>query len=133
MSRDPEKRRASYRAWVQAHRARRRLQWREYWNRNKAKITARQVACAKRRLLRLRLDLLDQTGGRCAYCRCVLTVETVTVDHIKPKAQRGNGDRANLAPACFDCNRAKQDRTPEEWDPERFGGPAGGITDDVPF
>ena len=130
--RDPEKRRASYRAWVEAHREQRRQTWRAWWEKHKDVHRARVVKAKMRRLFKLRLDLLNSCGWRCVYCRCLLTMETLTVDHIKPKAQGGNGDRANLAPACFDCNRAKQDRTPAEWDLERFGGPDTPV-DGVPF
>jgi 5-methylcytosine-specific restriction endonuclease McrA len=44
----------------------------------------------------------------CAYCNVRLTRETLTRDHVVPRA-RGGGGGDNLVPACVPCNRAKAD------------------------
>jgi hypothetical protein len=38
-----------------------------------------------------------------------------TVDHLVPSSRGGSNDDANLVGCCNVCNRAKADRTPEEW------------------
>lgn len=37
------------------------------------------------------------------------------MDHIIPKARGGSNEDSNFALACFKCNTAKGDLTPEEW------------------
>jgi len=41
---------------------------------------------------------------RCYRCGCLLTVDTVTVDRIKPGCQGGRYTRDNIRPACGRCN-----------------------------
>jgi hypothetical protein len=41
---------------------------------------------------------------RCYRCGALLTVETVTVDRIKPGCQGGTYRRDNIRPACGPCN-----------------------------
>lgn len=45
----------------------------------------------------------------CRYCGALLTVETATVDHIKPKALGGKNRPKNFALACLRCNQKKAD------------------------
>lgn len=47
---------------------------------------------------------------RCHYCRCPLTLETVTLDHKRPRSAGGNSTTGNLVAACKPCNTAKADR-----------------------
>lgn len=56
---------------------------------------------------RLRLSILDDEPI-CRYCigRGHVTPATIA-DHILALALGGSNDRANLAPACHDCNDAK--------------------------
>jgi len=49
-------------------------------------------------------------GNCCAYCWIELTLDTVTVDHIKPTVAGGSNWPSNLAPACLTCNRKKNRR-----------------------
>jgi len=42
----------------------------------------------------------------CAYCGVLLTRNTVTRDHVIPRAAGGQGGE-NLVPSCGPCNRAK--------------------------
>ena len=65
-------------------------------------------------------DLLIKFGEN---PRCYLTgepinldaIETYEFDHIKPVAQGGNNSLENLGLCLRDINRAKQDKTPEEF------------------
>ena len=58
-----------------------------------------------------RQAVLENSHGRCAYCNTPLTLETLTVDHIKPKsafASEGDADILdNLCACCKICNTAK--------------------------
>ena len=61
-------------------------------------------------------DVLAKTGGKCAYCAVVLTVDagnptSYEPDHVLPVALGGSDDVANLIPSCRRCNRAKRDKT----------------------
>ena len=59
----------------------------------------------------LKKALLEMSHDKCAYCECMLGIESkdVTIDHFLPKAV--NGDKVveweNLFPACLRCNRSK--------------------------
>jgi 5-methylcytosine-specific restriction endonuclease McrA len=52
-----------------------------------------------------RREIIDTWGGCCAYCGC--EPEKITLDHVTPKAKGGTTDRANLVPACAECNVSK--------------------------
>lgn len=45
-----------------------------------------------------------RTACRCYRCGLLLTVDTVTVDRIKPGCQGGTYARTNIRPACGTCN-----------------------------
>jgi 5-methylcytosine-specific restriction endonuclease McrA len=57
--------------------------------------------------------LLEKWGRRCAYCGA--TDVPLEVDHIVPKSRGGTDRVSNLTLACSACNRAKGDRTAEEF------------------
>lgn len=55
------------------------------------------------------VEVLPGTEGakpacRCYRCGCLLTVDTVTVDRIKPGCRGGTYRRDNIRPACGPCN-----------------------------
>ena len=58
-----------------------------------------------------RQAVLEKSQGRCAYCNAPLTLETLTVDHIRPKSSFVNEGEAdsldNLCACCKTCNTAK--------------------------
>lgn len=54
-------------------------------------------------------------GKTCTYCHAA---PAETVDHVLPLAVGGTNYEGNLAPACFDCNRLKQDNLLSAW---RYG------------
>jgi len=51
--------------------------------------------------------LLADYNNRCAHCGKTLTVETMQVDHILPRAQGGSDEILNLQPLCDNCNQGK--------------------------
>lgn len=55
-------------------------------------------------------DAVKRRDGRCAYCNG----RPETVDHVLPRSRGGRTTWLNLVAACFPCNQAKADRTPEE-------------------
>jgi 5-methylcytosine-specific restriction endonuclease McrA len=54
--------------------------------------------------------LLEQHGSVCAYCGTTTTLETITLDHVRPRRGQTAYDRPdNLVLACSTCNAAKAD------------------------
>ena len=53
--------------------------------------------------------------GRCHYCGRVVGARRLTLDHVVPLIRGGTSVRANVVPACKDCNSAKQSLLPWEW------------------
>jgi 5-methylcytosine-specific restriction endonuclease McrA len=80
---------------------------------------------------RLRDRLLAHQKGLCIYCDVAMTgvrrpgsedPNSVTFDHIIPRGRGGSDTPMNLALACYRCNVAKADMTPEEFELAlRFG------------
>lgn len=68
-----------------------------------------------------RKALHKRAGGRCAYCKCKLSVKSkghrkrLTVDHVIPKSKGGTNSPDNLVAACKECNNAKGNKMPEEF------------------
>ena len=62
-----------------------------------------------------RQRIYDKYGGRCAYCGELPHYTKLTLDHIKPQIKGGTWRLENLNPACYDCNKAKDSRTVEEF------------------
>lgn len=69
--------------------------------------------------------LAKREGGlRCYMCQVELTMETVTIDHVLPKALGGTDEDHNLKLACQPCNNAKSDALPDGkggWKPKQVG------------
>jgi 5-methylcytosine-specific restriction endonuclease McrA len=55
-------------------------------------------------------------AGVCHYCRLQVGARALTLDHVVPLIRGGRSVRANMVPACKDCNNRKQSRLPWEWD-----------------
>ncbi len=54
--------------------------------------------------------LLARHGSVCAYCGARVPVETITLDHVRPRRGQSAYDRPdNLVLACRPCNSAKAD------------------------
>jgi len=50
----------------------------------------------------------------CQYCSKKLNSKTATIDHIKPKCYGGKNTWTNTVVACGECNKKKDDKTPEK-------------------
>ena len=46
--------------------------------------------------------------GRCHYCGREVGARSLTLDHVVPLIRGGKSVRANVVPACKDCNTAKK-------------------------
>jgi 5-methylcytosine-specific restriction endonuclease McrA len=68
-----------------------------------------------------RIAVFQKYGGRCAYCGDHVSVASMEVDHIHPRAQRhlvsleSFENLENLHPACRPCNRTKGNRNLEDF------------------
>ena len=65
-----------------------------------------------KKIILSRKNILRRDGHRCQYCG--RTDAGLTVDHVIPKAKKGEDSWENLVTACVDCNNRKGDRSPEE-------------------
>jgi 5-methylcytosine-specific restriction endonuclease McrA len=54
-------------------------------------------------------------AGRCHYCRREVGAKALTLDHLVPLVRGGRSVRANMVPACKDCNSKKQSLLAWEW------------------
>ena len=68
---------------------------------------------------RMRENLCNRFGGRCAYCNRPAGLKAGTVDHYVPQALGGTNAQHNLRWSCRACNEAKADMPPEEWEERR--------------
>lgn len=62
-----------------------------------------------------RKEVYEKTGGYCAYCGCVLEINKMQVDHVRPLRKGGTNDIENLLPACRSCNHYKATFTVEQF------------------
>ena len=56
------------------------------------------------------------SSGRCHYCGRFVGPSKLTMDHLVPLARGGRSIKANLVPACKECNNKKKATLPFEWD-----------------
>lgn len=61
-----------------------------------------------------RMRIFVRDGYRCQYCGVRKSASELTLDHITPRAQRGESTPENLVTACVECNARKGNRTPQE-------------------
>ena len=54
--------------------------------------------------------------GICHYCERSFSVKELTMDHIVPVARGGKSTKSNIVPACKECNNAKKQLLPIEWE-----------------
>ncbi len=63
----------------------------------------------------MRATTLRDCGRRCVYCAVALSFDTVTLDHVYPRAHGGPNIAGNVVAACGPCNRLKADLLPSEF------------------
>lgn len=51
--------------------------------------------------------LLEEFGGKCAYCGCGIGGKTMKIDFIVPLERNGSDDIANAFPVCAECHKYK--------------------------
>ncbi|MGJ4752465.1 HNH endonuclease [Leptospira kmetyi] len=61
-------------------------------------------------------------AGVCHYCGRKFPPEELTMDHLIPLAKGGKSIKANLVPACKECNFAKKNKLPFEFDSDSESG-----------
>lgn len=65
---------------------------------------------------KIRKQVYEKYGGRCAYCGCELEYKDMQVDHVEPVyLGYGGDDIDNLMPACRMCNFYKSTFTLEKF------------------
>ncbi len=55
--------------------------------------------------------IFKRDNHKCSYCG---TSKNLTIDHILPKSRGGGNTWLNLTTCCKNCNRVKDNKTPEE-------------------
>lgn len=55
-------------------------------------------------------------AGVCYYCGQQYAPRELTMDHIVPLGRGGRSVKANLVPACKECNNQKKTMLPLEWE-----------------
>jgi 5-methylcytosine-specific restriction endonuclease McrA len=91
-----------------------RAAYRAMYAQNRDRIAAEKKA--RKRGVRVlptlaREYLLEQFGGRCAYC----PAQAKTWDHVIPVADGGETVPGNILPACLSCNSSKKASDLVEW------------------
>lgn len=63
--------------------------------------------------------------GVCHYCGRTFSPQELTMDHIVPVSRGGKTAKGNVAPCCKECNNAKKQLLPMEWEAylKRFAAP----------
>ena len=54
--------------------------------------------------------------GVCHYCGRATPRKELTMDHIVPVSRGGKSTRGNVVPCCKECNTAKKQLLPMEWE-----------------
>ncbi len=75
------------------------------WERQKAR-TLRDSQWWKRRLAK----------GACHYCNRPTPAKALTMDHVVPVSRGGKSTKGNVVPCCKECNSAKKQLLPMEWE-----------------
>ena len=64
--------------------------------------------------------------GICHYCKRAFSPKELTMDHIIPVSRGGKSTKGNVVPCCKECNNAKKQLLPMEWESylEKFNSKA---------
>jgi 5-methylcytosine-specific restriction protein A len=54
--------------------------------------------------------------GVCYYCKRQVLPRELTMDHIVPISRGGKSTKGNVVPCCKECNNAKKQLLPMEWE-----------------
>lgn len=61
-----------------------------------------------------RQNIYARDKAKCMYCSCLLTKNSFTIDHVKPKSKGGKTNWENIVACCKPCNDKKGGKTCEE-------------------
>lgn len=61
-----------------------------------------------------RVNIYGRDNYRCQYCGTKYTMNDLTYDHVIPRSHGGRTVWTNIVSCCYDCNRQKGGRTPEQ-------------------
>lgn len=67
-----------------------------------------------RKVVFSRRNLWKRDNFRCQYCGVRPPYDEITIDHVLPRSKGGLSTFENCVLACIDCNKKKDNRTPEE-------------------
>lgn len=56
-----------------------------------------------------RKAIYERDEYRCVYCGNLVSEQTASLDHLRPRELDGTNDPRNLVTACISCNASKQD------------------------
>ncbi len=68
----------------------------------------------RRRIRMSRENIYRRDGGVCQYCGDKVSHGSATFDHVVPRSHGGTSDWGNLVLCCYQCNKKKAARTPEQ-------------------
>ncbi len=54
--------------------------------------------------------------GVCHYCGRPFSAKELTMDHVVPVSRGGKTTKGNVVPCCKECNNAKKQLLPMEWE-----------------
>jgi len=61
-----------------------------------------------------RVNIYARDDYQCQYCGQRKPIADLTYDHVIPRAKGGKTTWTNIVTACYPCNFAKRDRTPQQ-------------------
>ena len=67
-----------------------------------------------RKLVFSRANIYRRDDWRCCYCGKKPGIRELTIDHVVPRSKGGKSEWTNCVLACTDCNRKKDDSSPQE-------------------
>jgi 5-methylcytosine-specific restriction endonuclease McrA len=61
-----------------------------------------------------RVNIYARDRYRCQYCGDKAPIADLTYDHVVPRSQGGKTTWTNIVTCCYECNRKKSNRTPQQ-------------------
>jgi 5-methylcytosine-specific restriction endonuclease McrA len=83
-----------------------------------SEVSEKQIRSEKDKARRLRATQWwkrKRAGGICHFCGRSFPPRDLTMEHLVPLVRGGKSTRANLVPACKECNSKKKYLLPTEW------------------
>jgi 5-methylcytosine-specific restriction endonuclease McrA len=118
----PERIKAALRKWRSTHREQIRTYQRSWYKTLSGRASCKESKHKRRNKEKGCPDartaihlILSKKLCRCFYCGKSMQPHRMDIDHIKPLSDGGAHAAFNLAPACPHCNRAKNNKRPNEF------------------